>query len=213
MGAIGHRGLECYIIIKNTLPPNPFKTIHRLVTKVNEYAERPPAAPHTHLTFAYSVLILSPKRFVIMKKWLFVMLCLSLSMMACEKEEATPECKLEIGDQYRVFEFYHDTTDDTFLAWTSDTTVIKQVEAQLALPLEQRSQHINGKILRLPENCSLNQEWSWYFAPDEWIMADASIEVCDGNPQYVEENLAEYVDNVGQYCPWGSVVFAEVTGQ
>jgi len=146
-----------------------------------------------------------------MRKLFFAISSVSLTLMACEKEEATPECTLEINDQQRVFEFIHDSTGDTFLAWTSDTAVIKQVEAQLALPLEQRSQHINGTILRMPEGCDLNQKWSWYFAPDEWTMADASIEVCDGNPQYVEENLDEYVDNVGQYCPWGSVVNVEVT--
>jgi hypothetical protein len=39
-------------------------------------------------------------------------------------------------------------------------------------------------------------------------MADVSIEVCDGKPSYVQENLDEWLDTVGNYCPWASKVVA-----
>ena len=35
-------------------------------------------------------------------------------------------------------------------------------------------------------------------------MAEATIEVCSGLPSFVEENLAEWLSSVGQYCPWGA---------
>jgi hypothetical protein len=37
-------------------------------------------------------------------------------------------------------------------------------------------------------------------------MADATIELCDGSPSYVEANLTEYVEVVRRYCPWGATL-------
>ena len=140
-------------------------------------------------------------------------LLLSLFFFACEKEDNAPNCNLSLASEDRLFEFLHISSGDTFLAWTSDSLVIAQVEAQLALPQADRGQHINGVILRLPEGCEVNQQWSWYFAPDSWSLSEISIELCDGNPQYVEENISEYVDNVGLYCPWSSIVLRELSNQ
>lgn len=145
------------------------------------------------------------------KNLLFVGFLLLIALAACKKEEPeSPICDLVPKANERVFEFLHTTTGDTFLAWTSDANTIQQVEAQLALPQNQRGQHINGVILKLPENCDINQKWNWYFEPTSWTLSDLSIELCDGNPQYVEENLGEYVDNVGRYCPWGSIVLRTI---
>jgi hypothetical protein len=35
-------------------------------------------------------------------------------------------------------------------------------------------------------------------------MAENTIELCDGAPNYVEDNLAEFTDNVLRYCPWAA---------
>jgi hypothetical protein len=35
-------------------------------------------------------------------------------------------------------------------------------------------------------------------------MAEAAIELCGGLPSYVEENVDEFVDRVGRYCPWAA---------
>ena len=145
------------------------------------------------------------------QKFLSVSFLFLLALTACKKEEPQiPICELTPTVEERVFEFLHTTTGETFLAWTSDANTIQQVEAQLALPQDQRGQHINGVILRLPEDCNINQKWSWYFEPSSWVLSDISIELCDGNPQYLEENLEEYVSNVGRYCPWGSIVLRAV---
>ena len=36
-------------------------------------------------------------------------------------------------------------------------------------------------------------------------MAELAIEVCDGQPSYVEKNLGDFPT----YCPWGARVIAE----
>ncbi|MCB0638898.1 MAG: hypothetical protein KDC54_19855 [Lewinella sp.] len=119
-----------------------------------------------------------------------------------------PNCQPETTTSTRFFEFT-DGNGHTFQAWTSDSSVINQVLAQLALPEDQRDQHINGKLLAVPEGCRYNQHWSWYFDPNDWTLAEISIEVCDGNPQYVEDHLADFLE-VGRYCPWSSHVLREI---
>lgn len=139
----------------------------------------------------------------------FALLGILLMAAACKKDKPEPACDLQIPAQDRIFEFAHRGSDDTFRAWTSDTAVIAHVEAQLALPEDQRGQHINGQILQQAESCNLNPEWSWYFNPDDWDLVDASIELCDGNPQYVEDHLEDYL-NIDRYCPWSSYVLREI---
>jgi len=37
-------------------------------------------------------------------------------------------------------------------------------------------------------------------------MAETAIELCDALPSYVEENVDEFVEKVGRYCPWAAKV-------
>lgn len=128
---------------------------------------------------------------------------------ACEEDSPQPACSIEIPAEARVFEFAHRGSEYTFRAWTTDNEVIANVEAQLALPEDDRINHINGEILEQPEGCDLNPGWSWYFNPQDWDLAEISIEVCDGNPQYVEDNLQDYLE-IDRYCPWSSYVLREI---
>jgi sterol desaturase/sphingolipid hydroxylase (fatty acid hydroxylase superfamily) len=48
-----------------------------------------------------------------------------------------------------------------------------------------------------------NAPWSWHFDPDRVRMAEIAIEVCDGRPSYVEEQLQDFLAG---YCPWGARV-------
>jgi sterol desaturase/sphingolipid hydroxylase (fatty acid hydroxylase superfamily) len=50
-----------------------------------------------------------------------------------------------------------------------------------------------------------NAPWSWHFDPDGVRMAEIAIEVCDGRPSYVEENLSDFLAG---YCPWSARVVA-----
>ncbi len=49
-------------------------------------------------------------------------------------------------------------------------------------------------------------------APHDWHMvdtqlADFTIEVCDGTATMVDDDVAYWVDTVGQFCPWSATVF------
>jgi hypothetical protein len=60
----------------------------------------------------------------------------------------------------------------------------------------------NGRILRGPGRAKHNAPYHWHLDPQDIAMAEVAIEVCDGLPSYVEENVDEFVERVGRYCPW-----------
>ena len=49
-----------------------------------------------------------------------------------------------------------------------------------------------------------NAPFSWHLDPDEIEMADATIEVCDGAPSYIEAHRDEFIARVNRYCPWAA---------
>jgi hypothetical protein len=66
----------------------------------------------------------------------------------------------------------------------------------------------NGRILRGAGAGNHNAPRAWHLDPDDIEIVDAAIEVCDGRPSYVDANVAEYVDVIGRYCPWGARLVA-----
>ncbi len=112
-------------------------------------------------------------------------------------------------DDARYFEFTYesDEIDYSIVAKTSDPDVITNVEAELSKPFDQRSMFINGDIARGKKDYN---NWSWHFIPNQWNLTELAAEVCDGRPSYVEEDLDYWVDQVGNFCPWGSRVLREV---
>jgi hypothetical protein len=49
---------------------------------------------------------------------------------------------------------------------------------------------------------SYNQPWSWHIDSEDIHMAEMTIELCDGLPSHVENDLDYWVDTVGRFCPW-----------
>ena len=107
-----------------------------------------------------------------------------------------------------VFRF-SDAKGDEFRAAPSRAEIIARVRAELALPPEERTLHINGAITK--GDGDVNAPWSWHFDPDGWDLVEVSIELCDANCDYVEKHLARWLDEVGSLCPWHSQVETEIT--
>jgi hypothetical protein len=95
-----------------------------------------------------------------------------------------------------------------FVASTTVPRVLAVVESQLALPEEQRMLHINGPVAT--GNGGHNLGWSWHFRPGEWELVEISIELCDGRPQMVEDDVDKWIADVGTFCPWASYVVREL---
>ena len=60
-----------------------------------------------------------------------------------------------------------------------------------------------GRIVRDGDG-GVNAPWSWHIDPATLEFADATIEVCDGLPEYVEDGTL----TSDTYCPWNATVVA-----
>jgi hypothetical protein len=60
----------------------------------------------------------------------------------------------------------------------------------------------NGKIVR--GSPDVNTGWSWHLDPNDFEWADVATEVCDGNPENVEDGSL----TSDRYCPWSATVVA-----
>jgi len=64
----------------------------------------------------------------------------------------------------------------------------------------------NGRILRGSGRARHNAPYHWHLDPQDIAMAEVAIELCDALPSYVEENVDEFVERVGRYCPWAATL-------
>lgn len=98
------------------------------------------------------------------------------------------------------------SSNQTFKVFVTKPTTIT---ALYALQRGEATANIpNGRILRGSGAGGHNAPYSWHLDPADVEMADVTIELCDGSPSYVQANIAEYVDVIGRYCPWGATLVA-----
>lgn len=60
----------------------------------------------------------------------------------------------------------------------------------------------NGVVVR--GDSSVNAPWSWHIDPATLEFANVTIEVCDGIPQHVEDEIV----SSDRFCPWSARVVA-----
>jgi hypothetical protein len=96
---------------------------------------------------------------------------------------------------------------EEFRVATTSPQFIEQARGQLALPADRRRLFAAGPI-RAGDGGE-NPGWSWHFT-DEVVLAQASIELCDGRPSMVEADLRYWLRTVRSFCPWSAYVFAEL---
>lgn len=92
---------------------------------------------------------------------------------------------------------------ETFKVRITDQEII--TEAERLIGSEDR-RIITGPLRR--GDGGFNEPWSWHLDPDSVAFADLTIELCDGCPHMLEEDLDYWVDTVGQYCPWSTEILA-----
>lgn len=124
-------------------------------------------------------------------------LFLALLLVACGRA-ATPTPHPLAGGVLATF----DVLGQRFQVWVTNPQTIQQI---LDLQAGKSTANIpNGRILRGPGQGEHNAPWSWHLDPQDTAMAEVTIEACDGELTFVEENLSEFVDTVGRYCPWSA---------
>ena len=125
--------------------------------------------------------------------------------------------KISLSQTMRYFEFTfqpviaNEWRDTSFIAATSNQSVIDSVLVDLLKPLNQR-RHINGPIISGNGGYNHNStHWFlWRHIPSQWNLQNYSIEVCDGRPYSAVDLDTAYWFNFKYFCPWGSKPSREV---
>ncbi len=97
--------------------------------------------------------------------------------------------------------FEVEVSGERFVVHVEGASQISALEARLA---SGERGVINGDIE--PGDGGFNQPWRWHMVPSTVHTADMAIELCDGRPSLVEDDLDYWLGTVRQYCPWGAKV-------
>lgn len=115
--------------------------------------------------------------------------------------------------QFRAFCGGDDWRDTSFVASASNADLINAVLAEIDRPFDERK-FIIGDIAAGDGGFNFNADFrfNWHFVPDQWLLAEVAVEVCDGCPftnVHQESNI--WLNNVGFFCPWTSKPVREIT--
>jgi hypothetical protein len=134
---------------------------------------------------------------------LFVMV-LVLPAFSCKKDCTSKLTYYEVG----MNGTYKDWRDTSFVVATRDPEFIKQLNAQLKLPIEER-QLVIGKLEAGSGGYNKNatHEFKWHFKEDDWQLADMTIEIYDGRPYSdVDSDIDYWLHTMTRFAPWSSYI-------
>ena len=93
-----------------------------------------------------------------------------------------------------------EVSGERFSVFVTNSGTISEILALEAGMSEASSPH--GRLIRGPGPAEYNLPWSWHMDPVDIEMAEVTIELCDAKPSIIENNLEEWLNVVGQFCPW-----------
>jgi len=107
------------------------------------------------------------------------------------------------GALFRIRACAHEGNPDgqIFRALIRDPAVVAEAEALVGVG---HRKILSGRLLR--GDGGFNAPWSWNLDPDAVGFAEFTIELCDGCPAFVEEELDYWLGTVRTYCPWSTEV-------
>lgn len=123
-----------------------------------------------------------------------------LLLAACSSDtvEESPAVNPLSGGVLATFE----VSGKRFSVWVTNTQTINDL---FSLQSGQSNANIPNGVTRIgPGRAEHNAPYGWHMDPEQISMAELAIELCDGSPTYVDENLSDWQEQVGRYCPWGA---------
>ena len=90
------------------------------------------------------------------------------------------------GERYRIFITNEETIEELY--------AVQRGDSQATIP--------SGRLIK--GGVAYNAPWNWHIDPGDVHMAEITIELCDGTPSMVEDDLDYWVDTVQRFCPWGA---------
>lgn len=108
--------------------------------------------------------------------------------------------KFDIGE-YFTLGFDYDE-DLSFTLYSRRAKAVSEMYEDAEEPDPEKKRFIVSGIVR--DAVPYNPEWSYSMSPGSTVLGEAFIEVCDADPNYVEENLDAWMGE--RWCPWGGYV-------
>lgn len=140
-----------------------------------------------------------------MKYWVVIAL---LATVSCKKDQSTTLRYFEVG----LHQMPQDWRDSSFVVATSNPYLLYQVDEQLKLPIDQRS-NVSGKLLEGSAGYNKNGgHWfTWHFDENDWQLVNLSVEIYDGSPHTdLDKNQGYWFRNLKRFAPWGSYIKREI---
>lgn len=134
----------------------------------------------------------------------------ALSMLFFSVSSAAQETRYF---QFRTFCGGDNWQDTSFVAAATNEDLINMVLSEIERPFDQRK-FIIGDIAEGDGGHNFNGDFrfNWHFVPDEWLLTEVAVEVCDGCPfSNVHQEPDLWQNNVGFFCPWSSKPVREIT--
>jgi hypothetical protein len=95
-----------------------------------------------------------------------------------------------VSEQYSIFITNNETIEEVF--------AVQRGESQATIP--------NGLIVE--GAVFYNQPWSWHVDSEDIHMVEMTIELYDGLPSFVENELEYWLESVHRYAPWSATIRA-----
>ena len=99
--------------------------------------------------------------------------------------------------------FTVEVSGEQFKAQVEGDAAIAAMQARLQ---SGRTGVISGTLVR--GNGGFNTGWGWHLEPTTVTTPDLAMELCDGRPSFVQNDLDYWMSSVKQFCPWGARVVA-----
>lgn len=93
-----------------------------------------------------------------------------------------------VGEQYSIFITNNETIQELF--------AVQRGESRATIP--------NGLIVE--GAVFYNQPWSWHIDSEDIHMVEMTIELYDGVPSFVENELEYWLESVHRYAPWSATI-------
>ena len=94
------------------------------------------------------------------------------------------------GEQYSIFITNNKTIEEVF--------TVQREESQATIP---SGLIVEGAVF-------YNQPWSWHIDSEDIHMVQMTIELYDGLPSFVENELEYWLESVHRYAPWSATIKA-----
>jgi len=91
-----------------------------------------------------------------------------------------------VGEMYSIFVTNKSTIEQVF--------AVERGESKATIP--------SGRLVR--GSVFYNEPWTWHIDSEDIHMAEVTIELCDGIPSQVENNLNYWLQTVQRFCPWNA---------